>query len=187
MNQLYVWDTSPRPDWRSRRCPPRNGKPRPCVNSAAMASPRSSQIPRRLLGAAVWGLLLGGIFAMHGLGTHGTGAHAEMEQPAMSNASAHMDISGAGHPAHVVPESESTSSEDLSWVVGEPAGSGSMTGLMAMCLAILGGVLAGFVALFMRYRCRRPLMRAVRQVHALVIASRDRDPPCLVRLSVMRC
>lgn len=140
---------------------------------------------RRLLGLAVWVLLAGGLLAMHGLGTHGTRAHAAVGQPAIGQALTHVDGQKSAAD-HAQADPEATSGTERS-AIGTPIGHGSMTGLFAACLAILCGILAAVAAVFLRQLSRRPLACSAREVRALVIAGRDRDPPCLVRLSVMRC
>jgi len=110
-----------------------------------------------------------------------------MAQPATAEVTAHVGMQTAGHQASRAPDTRSTSPGDHSWAISEPAGPGAMTGLMAMCLAILCGILAAFAAVLLGHLGRRPLARTTRAIRALVVAGRDRDPPCLVRLSVMRC
>lgn len=153
-----------------------------------MPGPRiSTSLWRRLLGIAVWMVLATGLFAMHGLGTHWTGSHPETAQPVKANASIHLTAQRTLHSATEGPESVSTSPGVHGSATSELSSSGSMNELISMCLAIVAGALAGFTATLLCHLKRRPLERTARSVQSFVIVGRDRDPPCLVRLSVMRC
>lgn len=112
-------------------------------------------------------LALFGLFAMHGWGLHGTG-HED-------NAPAMMASICSGHAAdHCQPEPQPI----------VPAGD---HGLMGLCLAVLGGLAAVGVTLVQLRRFqsthqleRLPLTLASRSV-------RERDPPNLLALGVIRC
>jgi hypothetical protein len=95
----------------------------------------------------------------------------------------------SGNVAHQVFGSEQLSSEgpDRGSPGSSSDSSGLMSGLAAMCLAILCGILVAIAAVFWRLLRRRALVRAPGLVRLPRLIGRDRDPPCLVRLSVMRC
>lgn len=153
-----------------------------------MPGPRSStSLWRRLLGVALWMLLATGLFAMHGLGTHGAGSHPETAQPLNASVSVHLTGQPSLHSASDGQESASTSPGVQRSATSDPASPGSMSELISMCLAIVAGVLAGLAAVLLRHLERRPLARVARSAKSFVIVGRDPDPPCLVRLSVMRC
>jgi hypothetical protein len=137
---------------------------------------------RRALAAAVWVLLIGGLFAMHGLGTHGAGAHGGVA----------LNMTGtSGHAAHhsVLPgTADRTADAEPVTGASEPndEGHGSM-GLLMLCLVILAATLAGFAQVLLRHLRRSPLCTLPWGFPAIWVIGRDRDPPDLRRLSVMRC
>lgn len=119
-----------------------------------------------------------GLFAMHGLGDHGT-AHTETSGPmaaaSMRGSDEHrppvepMSSHGEGHESHGAPSADS----------------GGMAGL---CLAVLVGSLLALAWL----RARSPVRIVRRWPYPIVVnlratELRDRDPPCLFQLSVQRC
>lgn len=115
---------------------------------------------------------------MHGLGDHGTAPH-EMHAAAMAPAIAAADpLHGAHADANdEVPVKPSAAAPD------SPSSGMLMVGL---CLAILVGALIGFLL-------ARPLRvvawtrsNALAFVPARPFGRRDRDPPCLFKLSVLR-
>ncbi len=134
---------------------------------------------RRVLGAVVWGALLLGIIAMHGLETHGTGSHEAMGHSAVT-------ATGAG-TSDTVTHEESSQTGQVEIASASPSHSGLESGLVATCLAILGGLFLAIAIMLLGLLGRRPLGTAPREIRALPLVGRDRDPPCLVRLSVMRC
>lgn len=152
-----------------------------------LGSRSSTNLWRHLLGVVVWTLLATGLFAMHGLGNHGTGSHLDTAQPVSADLSAQLGMHGSFHSASDVQESAPTSSGTPGLGMSQHSSPDPMGELVSMCLAILLGVLAGFAAALLGHLERRPLARAARTVQSTVIVGRDRDPPCLVRLSVMRC
>ena len=154
--------------------------------------------------------VLAGLFAMHGLGTHGT--HAAHE-PAGMHASAtnghvvtlHDVASGdtgdtliaAAMPAALAPDPMNHAKallalapSPLAAVSGDArvsAGTGEASGWMALCLAILAAALVLAIGV-----ARRALVGAADSVHwiyapASPIHGRDRSPPCLEALSIRRC
>jgi hypothetical protein len=186
-------------------------KHRPAV--VARAVRRASGAPPRPSAAGSSWLLLGvvlvGLFAMHGLSTHGTHALHAAEQvtgsasvPGTSAATAHVE-----HPADALIHGVVAVSTDAASVVASvhladlpgavraashlvkrdvPAGSSGVGGLMGLCLAVLTALVAWLVACG---RAPRMLARVpgVSQVVAARGPGRDRDPPSLLLLSVHRC
>lgn len=139
-----------------------------------------SGTPRMLLAAAVWTLLLLGLFVMHGAGSHGTTAHASA--PAA-------DVLGLteSHDGHAGPNPL----VDSGGPVGDLEDDGGSPGHSAgeLCLAILCAVLSALAA-FGALTCpRRPLFKVVRNAVSEPFPSwlRPPDPPCLIRLSILRC
>lgn len=123
---------------------------------------------------------LTGLLAMHGLGHHGASSH---DLNASRNAAV---MAVPTHPGHTAG-SEPTVTETRWSVSGAaPEDSPGMAMAIALCLAVLVGAVLGFGLL-------RPHKNAIRvRPHALTFmamapsARRDRDPPCLFELSVLR-
>jgi hypothetical protein len=122
---------------------------------------------RRVCGAVA----LLGLLAMHGLGLHGTahGDHAALPMSTAAPATAHQHVAmSADAPAVDGAGSHHT---DLG-----PAG---------LCLAVL---LLGLVLAALRGRqVLTAELRALRTVDRPARARRDRAPPSLVALSILRC
>ena len=134
-----------------------------------MQDRRSSSGPlRRALGCAALLLALGGLFAMHGLGEHGTMADHD-----------HVVMLTSHH--HEAPS-------DASGPVARPATGGPETylGMSGLCLAVL--LLCVFSALASR-RGRRVhgLLAVVRTDVAGLAPGRPPPRPDLLRLSIQRC
>jgi hypothetical protein len=140
---------------------------------------------RRLVGVAA----LLGLFAMHGLGMHGT-HHAthvtdRMAQTAqvVQTAQIAQTAPAASAPVHLHHDAGTSRSAGPD----DRAPGGALRGLMAMCLAVL---LAGVALAILR---RRGLVvpratRSGRRSSPRPGGSRPhRDPPCLFTLSVQRC
>lgn len=113
------------------------------------------------IGLAAIGVALAGLFAMHGLSPHG---------------------------AHSSPEATSTHGDhgtDLSG--GQLPAGGDEDALLALCLALL---VAGVVGLVARARPIRMTARHGNRPNpgtSPATARRDRDPPDLHALSILRC
>jgi len=105
-----------------------------------------------------------GLFAMHGWGVHGSGHDTFASQAA--------EACGAPAVHHCPPD---------------PAQSPADHGLMGLCLAILSGVAALAFALVARRR--RPMPHPAGQLLYVFVPRwvRERDPPDLLALGVIRC
>jgi hypothetical protein len=126
----------------------------------------------------VLGGALAGLIAMHGLSDHGASSH-EMEAP-MNPA-----VTVVSHVGHAADNSRGQAADAATGAVapGEHAPGMAMAGL---CLAVLAGAVIG-LALLRPHRAVvfiRPTALAVSP--ARPSARRDRDPPCLFQLSVLR-
>lgn len=131
-----------------------------------------ARLPRLILVVAA----LAGLFAMHGLGDHGTMHHEPTGDlmgslAATSHAEDAMSASAALDPAH----------DDGS----APEGAG--TGIVGLCLAVLTGALLGLA--WLRARSGRLVIErwTPRDTWSLSAAPRDRDAPSPFRLSIQRC
>lgn len=117
-------------------------------------------------GPALAGLLfvvLAGIVGMHGLDAHGASLEtaASSVVPAADEAHAPVDHSDGEH--------------------------GAMTAL-AMCVAVLAAALAGIAVCLRRHRGVGLVVRELpRQISTASAARRDRDPPSLDALCILRC
>jgi hypothetical protein len=128
---------------------------------------------------AGWLLALAGLLAMHALGTHGTGSH-ESSARAMNHSTSAMAAvvdSGARGAMQSSAKVARTSQDD-------PPPTGTLLGL---CLVVLAGALTLFLLALLNRRAGSPWVIARRPAVTLVLKGRERDPPCLTRLSVMRC
>jgi len=138
--------------------------------------------PETAVRHALWlgGLLvvLGGLFGMHGLDSHGAGVDSVMHATVGGMAGAvgygdMVDTAPGAAPATIA----------VAWATG---GIG-MDMAMGMCVAVLGlGLIASLLRIWASRR--RPLMRLMAcPVHAPGVRGRDRDPPSLTHLSIQRC
>lgn len=138
-------------------------------------------VPRSGLSLLLGAFALLGLFAMHGLSSHGAEQHDR--NPAASTLA-------PDHPDHAHPHAEASASPaaDRAHTGCSEGHCGGMDGLvLVLCLAVLAAGLA--VALFV-VLLRPAVVAAVRPLAAAVTlprVARDRDPPCLFDLSVQRC
>jgi hypothetical protein len=148
--------------------------------------------------AQSWGVLtlvLAGLFAMHGLGTHGT--HSGHTEPAAERVNTVMPATD--HTGHVAPggASESTTTRPMAEMTAAlTAGAtavmaagdiGSAPGAaLGLCLAILTALVAFALALRRRGRLLT-VVPAPGPQGACAWAGRDPDPPQRAALSVWRC
>lgn len=137
----------------------------------------------RLALAAV-AVALFGLMSMHGWGSH-AGAHPMGAVPGGSTA-----MMAAGHGGSD-DLSATTEDESVAPVPGGATGSQVPGGdgdgsILGLCLAILTGLILGF-ALLMARRGIRVLRHLVPTWSTPVLYGRDRDPPDLLQLCVIRC
>jgi|TARA_B100000678_G_scaffold267801_1_gene253638 hypothetical protein len=140
----------------------------------------------RLALAAV-AVALFGLMSMHGWGSH-TGAHLATPLPASSNMTAAWHDRAHGHTPVTGDDALAvkTSSEPTSDHPTPAPDGGGGGGLLELCLAILAGFLLG-VALLWGRRCIRLARGTLQRWSLPVFIGRDRDPPDLRRLCVIRC
>lgn len=127
-----------------------------------------------------------GLMSMHGWGSH-TGAHF-VATPGPSDMTAATHDRPHGHTPVTGDDTLATgASSQLTSGHPTPAPDGDGGGgLLELCLAILAGILLGVALLLGRRRIR--LARGTLQGWSLpVFIGRDRDPPDLRRLCVIRC
>lgn len=120
-----------------------------------------------------------GLFAMHGLAAHGTSHQEHLAEPMVMVAEDHDDM--------LVVTDHATAERTVSGSLGDGAPGPGLLGLAGMCLAVLlaGVVLA--VLLGRRVAVQSHRDRGSRASGWPHRSRRDRDPPCLLALSVQRC
>ena len=140
--------------------------------------------------------VLGGLFAMHGLGVHGTMHGESGAHPAGDDAGSHTAAMGFASDA---PAATGSMEVTVAAVRAEaPAGhrhqlqhlppDGPVMGIAGLCLAVLGGLL--LLAGVWRRRgrtSRTPTASLYGTLHTIRSGHRDRDPPSLILLSINRC
>ena len=121
---------------------------------------------------------LAGLFAMHGLSYHGASSH-DMDAP--------MDpaVMAMSHASHTADDARNAT--DDAWTADRAPDEDSPGMAMAgLCLAVLAGAIVCFLLL----RAHRSDVFMGRIALAFVpvrpSGRRDRDPPCLFELSVLR-
>lgn len=133
----------------------------------------------RLALAAV-AVALFGLMSMHGWGSHAgahpMGAGSQSVMPVLDQVGAHAPTSVA------VDDSDGSMAGHQSQAPDGDEGGG----LLGLCLAILTGLIVG-VALTLARRGIRILSSLLPTWPSLVRYGRDRDPPDLLRLCVIRC
>jgi hypothetical protein len=146
------------------------------MTETQVAGARTSLVRVMLLAGAVAGL-----FAMHGLGDHGTAHHAAE--------SSHAPVPMSGEqPGHLNPAGTSPGEVPKSHTRTSVAASGNGgSGSWGLCMAVLAGVLFALAGL--RAWGRLPAVVALRLISSVRFAAtaRERDPPGLAQLSICRC
>ncbi|MFE6648968.1 DUF6153 family protein [Nocardioides sp. NPDC057772] len=147
----------------------------------------ASQTRGTRLALAAVAVALFGLLSMHGWGSH-AGAHSMGATPQSPDVMMSAGHDGPHAPAGIAgddsvsAESGSAAADDLpQGPLGD--GGGSFLGL---CLAVLTGLILGFALLLVR-RNIRILRRLVPTWPNPVRYGRDRDPPDLLQLCVIRC
>jgi hypothetical protein len=132
-------------------------------------------------GIAVTAVVVLGVLAMHGLGTHGlTGSHTPVHTPALVTARA---TATGGHQAMA---NASSLGDDVGDALA-PSQPGDADGMTGLCMAILGLGLALLLLLRARGAAVRWPLPTARWPVVRIPAGRDRDPPTLALLSIRRC
>lgn len=147
----------------------------------------ATRAPGARLALAAVAVALFGLMSMHGWGSH-TGAHLATPLPgpsdmtAASHDRAHGDAPATGDATLAMDgSSQPTSGHPTEAPDGDDGG-----GLAELCLAILAGFLLGVALLLGRRRILLARGTLQRWSHPVFIG-RDRDPPDLRRLCVIRC
>lgn len=161
----------------------------------ARSARRGSQRLLTLVAIALFGLM-----SMHGWGTHSSGhggAHSGADQRSLLAATtptahdhASADHAPATSSASVIHAVVAGGGADLSATAddcdGECSDAGAGLSLWSVCLAVLGLLALGLALLLLR-RGVRDLRLSLPAWRPLELIGRDRDPPDLLRLCVIRC
>ena len=142
--------------------------------------------PKNTARRAVWlgalGIVLAGLFGMHGLDSHGMpgmgAAHAAMAGPEMAVPGGHEVMSSSA--AH----EEGSATTAVPVTSGHPA---MDVGMELTCMAILAVALLVLLRQLRGRRARLVLWMLSRPVRAPAFMGRDPDPPSLIALSIQRC
>lgn len=153
-----------------------------CLNSRSVSRATSQRRHRTgvLLLATLFAVLMG-VIAMHGLAGHGvvhsSGVHSTL--PGVAEAPAD---GPAGSQGHV----HGTSHEGSPDAPASPDGHHGVSG--EACLAILCLLIALLLLAVRRGRLARTMVVLGRRPRSrVVLRGRPADPPCLHRLSILRC
>jgi hypothetical protein len=170
---LHLADVVGHQTWSGERPPAQAGgpnRPLPRLPLMPVRRPPLRDTSRRLAAALLWAALLGGVFAMHGLSTHGVmGSSASL---AAVEGAAVMQGAMPGHDGHATP-------------AGHPGQDGGHAGVAMLCLAILvATIVAAWIVGFLR---RRPSFTVRRLEHRFGPRPATTHPPPRARFTVMRC
>ena len=158
---------------------------------------RDQRTPPRALGArlalAAVALALFGLLSMHGWGSH-AGRHP-METTPQSMGTAPQGATPLGPSAHhghaapydaQGPVGDETAGSSAPGGGSRGPGGDEGAGLLGLCLAVLAGLVLG-TALLLAGRGIRPPRSLLQAWPHPVLVGRDRDPPDLRDLCVIRC
>lgn len=127
-----------------------------------------------------------GLLSMHGWGSH-TGVHSMGATPASVMSPADSRVHDHSGPSEREPGASAPVVTDVPAGMDsdEPVGESGAT-LLGLCLAVLAGLVLGIALLLARrgFRIPRTLLPAWQP---LLFIGRDRDPPSLDMLCVIRC
>jgi hypothetical protein len=139
------------------------------------AHPRGA--PSGLLVAVLF-VLLTGVLSMHGWGTHGIASAGD------TPSAHHSGLAEPQHAAVIASVVGESASADTPALTGVPNSAGMH--LAGLCLAVISNL--GLVLMLLRALGRRAPLRLSppRPWHVRRDPGRDRDPPSLARLSVLR-
>ena len=155
------------------------------VHSVLMSQPRRdrrSASPHWWLVACV--LALGGLFAMHGIGDHGSGAEQGMGMVSPGQTPGAARAMPDHNSSAVTPTVDARGGAVAASSFGAPV-SRTQAGMDAMCLSVLVSSL--WVWAWGRRLRLSTRAESASGVRARGRRSRDRDPPSLIRLSILRC
>jgi hypothetical protein len=130
---------------------------------------------REVFGAAA----LIGLFAMHGLAAHGTSHQEHLGEP--------MVLVAADHDGPLMAPTHAGEELQVGDTPGVPTPDPGLLGLAGLCLAVLLAGLVVAVLLGRRVAAHGHRDRCPRGGGWPTRSRRDRDPPCLLALSIQRC
>jgi hypothetical protein len=130
-----------------------------------------------------------GLLSMHGWGSH-SGAHSMGAAPQSAN----VMIPASGPTSHDGSGLRATEPDTTEPIAGHPAGTSSEEpfdendpGLLGLCLAVLAGLVLLGIALLLANRSVRIPRSWLPAWRPTLFIGRDRDPPDLRMLCVIRC
>jgi hypothetical protein len=131
-----------------------------------------------------------GLLSMHGWGTH-AGTYSEMSHApahvALGHGDEHAFTLATSHGGQAVGDAAAMHADTVGCHNGcGGSGSDGGLGLVGLCLAVLGGLVLAFALLLLR-RCIPLLRTMLPSFQHPILLSRERDPPDLLRLCVIRC
>jgi len=133
--------------------------------------------------------VLAGLFAMHGLGTHGT--HSTHGSDSMAGASMSASApAGVSHESHDQGHGHEPAAVAVAALAAVVAGAGDgPTGglLLGLCFAVLAAIVGLLLTLIARHGLTALHLPVSAPVGLRTPRGRDPDPPDLARLSVRRC
>lgn len=132
---------------------------------------------------------LAGLFAMHGLSDHGAAPVGFQHAHAQVVSTSHMSGAvGEDHMAGMSADADEVTPFLAAAMTSVGSSSGAAMGLMGLCLAVLAGALLSLVR---HHEVTGLVVQLARELGCLAAAigttSRERDPPCLTQLSILRC
>jgi len=130
--------------------------------------------------------VLAGLMAMHALGPHDrdhSDGHAHRLVAAALPGEATDEHSGPHHADDA--DRAAVSTQPAASVDSSPDGDGGASA--GECLALLGSLLWLLISAVLAARLRRPILILRRVREQLLLLRRPPDPPCLTRLSILRC
>ena len=122
---------------------------------------------------------LTGLLAMHGLSDHGAAASHAGHAPSNHTATATVHSNQMATAAH-------GAAEDVGLTVGESDEGSPGMAMAGLCLAVLAGAIIGLLLLLPHRGALSVRSVALAFAPAAPSGRRDRDPPCLFELSVLR-
>ena len=158
--------------------------------STSVAGPVATSTHRALRSGLLLAVLAG-LFGMHGLTGQGLAGMSMQTAPSALGATSSMSMDAsdlATIPTRIMSDagrSAGDQTEDLLEVATRFGHGGMAMGVM--CLAFLGAALLALLRLLHRVRVAPVVGSFPRSIRAIIPHGRDRDPPCLIKLSIHRC